>query len=166
MTDESASFEQRFASLDAASRTLSGDVAALNDTLQVVTALQKEQAEQKLRQAAVENQVTETIKRTKARDRRNRNAIFGVAIGLAVLLPIVSILVYASLITHVNLLLTQQDVQRYQNCLGRNAATMENSDRERKLGDIETNAALKEIHLDSSRTLKATVRACVQPKDR
>lgn len=152
--------EERFASLDEASRSLSIDVAALNDTLRTVAALQVEQRAQRDRQAETDRKVAQTQHESSERDRRTRRALFSVGLGLAILLPLVSALVYASLLVHVNDLLAQQNAARFENCKTRNMATLENAKREEILGRLEDNLQLKQIHLNSATDLRKGLVDC------
>jgi hypothetical protein len=160
MIDDDRSFEERFASLEEASRALSADVSALNLTLQVVAQLQTEQREQATRQAKTEESVKTAKVESELRDARTRQVVNMVALTLAVLLPLVSILVYWSLLNHVNSLIAQQQADRFASCTVRNAATLENVRRETELGKIEPNDTVRAIHVQSAQILQKGVIDC------
>lgn len=162
MIDDGRTFEERFASLEDASRALSADVSALNLTLQVVAQLQIEQREQAARQAKTEEAIKAAKVESEMRDTRTRKVVNTVALTLAVLLPLVSILVYWSLIQHVNQLLQAQQTGLYSSCTVRNEATMANVLREKELAKTEPLPAIAKIHQDSAVALSKSVVDCTR----
>lgn len=156
----SATFEQRFASLEESNRLLAADVRTLTATLQVVNDLQLEQAKQRritdetaAKVAVVEIDTQERIKRT-------RRASLSIAFGLAILLPLVSTLVYLSLLQHVNDLLQAQKRSSYQSCLIRNQATEENASREEALARLDPAKVTRDLHAESARKLRGSMIDC------
>lgn len=150
---ESDDFGQRFASLEAASRNLSLDVQSLDETLKIVNALQVEQKAQRERQDQADLNLAIAKDAADQRDMRTRRISVGVALALAIVLPIVSILIYGALIHHVSNLLTTQKAGFYASCMTRNQATLDNIKRERLLAEAETNPKVRKIHLDSAASL-------------
>ncbi len=155
-------FETRFASLEAASRSLSLDVRTLNETLQVVGALQKEQAETRRRQDEADRNLAIAKSEADARESRTRRTFGGVSLALAILLPVVSMVVYYSLIQHVDDLLAAQRANSFMSCTIRNEAAKANIQRELTLADLEDRAALKTVHRDSAQALRASLVDCSQ----
>lgn len=160
MSIEREDLESRFASLEDASRNLSGDVTALNQTLLVVADLQRKQREQALRQEQTERELASAKKISEDRDARTRTATKLISVSLGILIPVVSVLVYLSLLLHVNDLLSQQTSDRYASCLTRNQATMENQRREKALGQLEDHPELKALHLNSAAELGRAIVDC------
>lgn len=159
--DQNDAFEQKFADLGQASRTLSTDVAALNDTLRVVTALQQEQALARARQIKADELILKTAKDAKDRDARTRRALAGLGVVAAIVLGAVAILVYVATLNHVNDLLAQNQANTYASCKLRNQATTANADREFALSEVkDQSAAVRKIHLDSAEILRDSLNNC------
>jgi hypothetical protein len=144
---------ESFDSLKEASDNLALNVEALNHTLQAVNALQIEQARQKEVQEQAEKDLETARIESEQRDARTRRTFTFVGLALAILLPLVSIIVYAALLKNVNDLLDDQKSGFYNTCLTRNQATVENIRREQQLAKFEDNAQLKAIHLQSAEEL-------------
>lgn len=159
-SDDEPGFEARFASLEEASRNLSTDVIALNATLLVVAELQTEQREQGRRQEKAEQQIRMTRQLAEQREARTRSVLRLGGIVAGVLLPVVSILVYVSLIGHVNELLAQQRSAQYTNCGIRNQVPLLNAQREFLLAGLEKDPRLKAVHQESARQLTNSVVDC------
>lgn len=158
--NERDDLESRFASLEDATRSLSGDVTALNSTLQIVAELQRKQREQALAQEQIAHDIETAKAASAARDARTRTATKMVGVSLGILIPVVSALVYLSLLLHVNDLLSQQSADRYAGCVTRNQATMENQRREQALGELEKNPDAKVLHLNSAKELGRALVDC------
>jgi hypothetical protein len=144
---------ESFDALKEASDTLNLNVEALNHTLQAVNALQVEQARQKKVQEKAEQDLEAARIESEQRDARTRRTFTFVGLSLAVLLPLVSLLVYAALLNHVNDLLDQQQASRYSNCIARNQATTENIRRELELAKIGDDPKVMAIHRQSAEEL-------------
>ncbi len=153
-------FEGRFASLEQASKALSLDVQTMTAMLRVVGDLQKEQAEQRRRQDEADRALLESQAATEARETRTRRTFGGVALTLSVILPLVSIMVYWSLIQHVDNLLAAQKASFYTSCMTRNEATRANARREALLAEADKDAAVEKIHRDSVDALNAAIVDC------
>lgn len=160
MPDHEVMLEERLASLEDASRLLSTEVTSLNSTLIIVADLQKQQRAQAERQTKTEAAIVATRQAAVERDRRTRNAVRAIVIGLSLILPIVAILVYASLVQHVNELLSNQKQDRYNSCLVRNSATAENVRRESVLAELEPNKDIKLVHQQSALILQKGLVNC------
>jgi cell division protein ZapA (FtsZ GTPase activity inhibitor) len=159
-THDEEDLDARFAGLEAASRGLSADVTALNSTLLVVADLQRKQREQAARQQKTEQEIAAARQMNAERDARTRTATRAFATALAILIPLISILVYWSLIVHVNELLSTQSADRFTGCQVRNDATRENATRENALGQLESDPKLKALHLDSAAQLNRSLVNC------
>jgi hypothetical protein len=160
VNEDEREFESRFKSLEDASRALSSDVSALNETLIVVGELGRRQREQAEKIAAAEDQVISAKRIADARDARTRRVVNMVAVTLGVLLPVVSILVYLALIQHVNELLTEQYRTSYTSCTLRNQVNLDNAEREGKLASIEKDPEVARIHSSSAEQLRASLVDC------
>lgn len=160
MADDTANLEQRFASLEEASRGLSLDVQTLNDALRTVAQLTVEQAAQKRRQDDADQALIDAKTQADARENRNRRTFGGLALGLAVILPLASILVYAALISHVNDLLSAQQSGFFNSCSLRNQATRDNVSRENALADANTDPVIVRIHRSSAENLSRSIVNC------
>lgn len=156
--------ETRFKDLEDSNARLAADVRALTSMLQVVNDLQIEQRAAQRRADATEKKVQAVESAANERIARTRQAVNIAAATLAVLLPVVSIIVYISLINHVNDLIDVQNRNAYTNCNIRNRGTMENADREGALAKLEDNPALKKIHTDSSVKLRGSLTDCSKYK--
>jgi hypothetical protein len=152
--------DQRFAGLENASRNLSADVTALNNTLQVVAELQRQQRDQAAKQAATDTEISKQKKASLERDRRQRNALRSTATAAILLLAAASFLVYFTMLNHVNGLLEQQKQDRYSGCLTRNEGTEENIRRELVLSRIDDTAAKRELHAQSAKMLGTALVDC------
>lgn len=153
-------FENRFASLEQASKALSVDVQTMTAMLRVVGDLQKEQAEQRRRQDEADRALLEAKAATDAREARTRRTFGGVALTLSVILPLVSIMVYWSLIQHVDDLLAAQKASFYNSCQTRNEATRANAKREALLAEADKDKAVEQIHRDSVVALNKAIVDC------
>jgi hypothetical protein len=147
--DQRASFEERFTSLERSNLALAVDVRALTETLQIVNELQIEQRAAARRAAD-----------TDLRLARTRRSINVATIAMAILLPLISIIVYLVLIAHVNNLLNENDADRQAACNTRNQGTMADIARERRLAAFETNKELKKVHTDSADEISKSVIDC------
>jgi hypothetical protein len=154
------SFETRFASLEDASRNLSADVQALNSTLLVVADLQSKQREQALRMEKTESDAREAKLAAEDQDRRVKNVGRAIALALAIILPLASILMYWGLTQHVNDLIADQQALRYEQCLQRNLATQANIDRELALAEMDKDSDVSKIHSDSAVSLRKGLVTC------
>jgi hypothetical protein len=154
--------ENRFASLENACHALSTNVMALTDTLVIVADLQREQREQTLRQEKTDREIAAAKKMAAARYARTRTVTRWIALGMSVLIPVVSVIVYASLLVYVNELLRSQNKDRFANCTTRNLATAESIRREELLGKLDDNPAVRQVHLSSAIELKKSQLDCSQ----
>ncbi len=155
-------FEDRFASLEEASRLLSRDVSALNTTLMVVADLQRAQAEQEERQRKTEQAIDSAKTASAARDARTRRSLATLALGLAILLPVASILMYLALIGRVNQMLIDQRKGFFTSCQTRNIASRQNAEREVILARLEKDPQIARVHTDSAAALRMSLIDCSQ----
>lgn len=155
-------FEERFASLEESNRALAADVRTLTSTLRVVNDLQKEQAEQRTRQDEADRKLISAKTEADERDARTRKIVGGVSLALAIVLPLVSMLVYFSLIQHVNELLQSQQMSFFKSCSIRNQATRDNIARELALADADKDKDVKQIHTASAQALSKSIVDCNQ----
>lgn len=155
-----AEMRESFIKLGASNEALTARVADLTDTLKIVHAMQVRQTEMKEKQELVEAEVIAHKHESEERDRRTRRIFTFAGVALAVILPLVSILVYAALLNHVNDLLDQQKDGFYKTCLTRNQATNDNIRRESLLAKYETNPDIKAIHTDSAQQLTKSIIDC------
>lgn len=162
MTVTADDFDARFSSLEASNRLLAQDVRALTATIQIVSDLQIEQRKINERNAETERKVATVAKETDEKIAHNRQRATRTAVILAILLPIVSIVVYALLIDHVNELLNQQAHDRKAACLTRNAGTLADARREESLAAIEVNPTAKAIHEKSAAEIRGNVINCAK----
>ncbi len=161
LPEQPTPFESRFATLEESNRMLAADVRALTAALQVINQLQREQREAAERARRTDARVGEVEKEARLRAARTQRVVGFGTLTLAVLLPLVSLIVYASLIGHVNDLLNQQAEDRLAACKQRNIGTQVNVDRERELGLLEpAGSQRRAIHLESSKKLAATAINC------
>lgn len=154
------SMEERFASLEESNKALASDVRALTTTLQVVNELQIEQRSQSRRQTEMDAQLALTKQETEARLARTRRSVTVATLAMAVLLPVVSIIVYTVLIAHVNDLLDRNSADRRTACDQRNEGTMANVRRERLLASIETDEQARRIHTQSADEIESSLIDC------
>lgn len=159
MSDE-LTMEERFASLEAATRSLSGDVQALTSIMGVVSELQVKQQEQQKRVAETEAKVEAARKDTYERMTRVNRVIAYMAVAFAVLVPTVTVLVYASLISHVNDMIAENNKTAYASCIMRNKATELNADREDALAAVENDPETAIIHTRSAEQLRRSFSDC------
>lgn len=164
MSNDEHQFEERFASLEEASRALSADVVSLNKTLTVVNELQVSQREQAAKIAAAEANAVTIQKATEEREARTKRVFNAMWLSLGILLPIVSIAVYASLIMHVNALLTEQYANSYKSCMVRNQGTLDNADREGQLAHADKDPDVIRIHAESEAKLRKGIVDCSRYK--
>lgn len=155
-----STFETRFASLEEASRSLSLEVISLSDALRIVAQIRQEQSAQRQRQDEADRALLEAKNAADVREARTRRVFGGVSLALAVLLPLVSILVYWALIQHVGDLLTAQKQGFAVSCQTRNQAVMDNARREQQLAEAETDARVKRIHEESAEALTKNIVDC------
>lgn len=160
MADSPASFDERFASLEQASRSLSLDVQGLNKTLIIVAELQKEQQVQRRRQDEADALIIATKTEHDEREHRLRRTFGGVSLALTVLLPLASIIVYWVLIDHVSDLLDNQKKGFFNSCTVRNQATRDNITRETALSAADPNPATRKIHNESAEALRKSIVDC------
>lgn len=152
--------DARFASLEASSDSLAGDVKALTQVLTVVADLQSEQQAQARRNEETRKFIEKQQHENERRIERARSSSKLIGLAFAVLLPIVSILVYATLLQHVNNLLDEQAKNRLVSCGIRNEATLSNIRREQTLADLEKDPAVKHAHENSVEELKRSLVNC------
>lgn len=157
-----STLEERFASLEESTRSLSADVRSLVVALQAIKEIEARQREIATRTAATEAKLSKAEIAAKAREKRTRKAVSTIGLAMAVLLPAVSILVYWSLITHVNNLLDQGRQDRLASCQTRNGGTQSNLDRERILANIVKDPAERKVHADSAEQLSHSLVDCVR----
>lgn len=152
--------EDRFASLEASNDLLTGHVKALTDAISIVNELQSEQQAMARRNEETRKMIEKRQAETEARIERNRVSSRLVGFAFAILLPVVSILVYATLLQHVNNLLEQQAKNRLTSCGIRNEGTLSNIRREQTLADLEQDPAVKHAHENSVAELKKSLVNC------
>lgn len=157
---EGPSFEERFATLEASNNSLANDIRALTATLQIVNELQIEQKAQARRQLEAETMAAVDKKATEVRLDGQRRAINVAAIAVAILLPLVSLVVYLFLLNHVNDLLDRNSSDRQAACEARNAGTQADVRREQLLADISDDPAERKIHQDSSDEIAESLIDC------
>lgn len=157
--------EARFATLETACLNLSTNVTALTDTLIIVADLQRQQREQAQRQEKTERELAAAQAISAARYLRTRTVTRWVALAMSVLIPVVSIIVYGSLLVYVKDLLHSQNKDRYANCLTRNKATTESIRREELLGRVDKDPEVRKVHLDSAEELAKSQLDCSQYKE-
>ena len=155
-------YDQQLRELDDSNRMLAADVKALADTISTVNALQIEQRRQQRENEETARRVTQVEKEADARIRRTRQTINLTTGALAVLLPLVSILVYLSLLNQVQGLLDQQARDRVTSCKQRNIGTQANIDRERKLASYTTDPRTAAAHTESANQLEKSIIDCDQ----
>lgn len=156
-------FESRFGSLEESNRSLASDVRALTSTLKIVNDLQIEQREMARRNTERDHRVDSVEKDAAAKIARTRTALNLVGITLTVLLPLVSLVVYLSLIAHVNDLLNQQGRDRLAACLQRNSGTAAEVRREQQLADLQpAGSPERGIHQQSAQAIARTAINCQQ----
>lgn len=158
--DERATFEERFSSLERSNVALAADVRALTETLQIVNELQIEQRAQARRAIETEERLDANKTDTDLRLARTRRSINVATVAMAILLPLVSIIVYLVLIDHVNDLLSENDTDRRAACDTRNQGTQADIARERRLAEFETNPELKKVHSDSADQIAKSLIDC------
>lgn len=152
--------EERFASLEASNESLIGHVQALTKALEVVADLQTQQQALAARNEETRNFLEKRQAEAELRIDRARRSASLIGFGFAILLPLVSILVYATLIQHVNELLAQQAKSRLISCSIRNEGTMSNIRREQTLADLEKDPAVKHAHENSVIELRRSLVDC------
>jgi hypothetical protein len=157
--------QTRFESLEVACLSLTDTVLALNETLIVVADLQREQREQARRQEKTEQEIVAARETSAARYARTRTATRWIALGMSVLIPVVSVIVYVSLLVYVQDLLRASNKDRFANCQLRNGSTVAGIRREMALADLEKDPAKKQVHLDSAAELTKTQIDCSVYKD-
>jgi hypothetical protein len=158
--DRARLLERRFATLEEASRNLSLDVQALTETLKVVSQLQVEQREQRRKQTELDEAIVQARRDAQERNARTRKT-FLLGIGaLAVILPLVSVLVYWSLLANVNQLLREQRATSYASCQTRNQSTADQAAREQALADAEKDQTLRVVHSRSAEQLRSGTVNC------
>lgn len=148
-----AAIDAKFAALEEASRSLSADVQTLNSHLEVVNKLQTEQREISRRNEETQRHLNKVETEAVERSKRTQRVLRWVGWGMAVLIPLVSILVYWSTIAHVNDLLSQSRAERLRGCEIRNEATRAHQRREDALAAAESDPLKKRIHEESAREL-------------
>ncbi len=146
--------------LDEGSRMLRDDVKGLTDTLHLLQDVQDKQRLAELENIKTRAKVTEIQRETQERGNRLRRSIGMVGLALAILLPLVSTLVYISLIEHVDNLLSQQRTDRIAACQARNAGTQGNIAREEQLAILDENPAVQKAHRDSVIALRGSLLNC------
>ena len=163
--------ETQLRTLNASNKQLSIDVRALTDAVMLVQKLDAEQQEMKLKAAEAEKRIAEVDLVTQDKINRTRRAGIVAAAFAAVVIPVVSILVYLALINHVNQLLDEQREQAaalqetanrnsFTSCTTRNMAAVENAQREEELAKIETDPRVVRIHAESAAKLRTTLNDC------
>lgn len=160
--DGGASFEERFTTLEASNVSLAADIRALTTTLKVVNELQVEQRAQARRVEDTEKVVSSNKSETDERLARTRRSVNVATLAMAILLPVVSIIVYLVLIDHVNDLLDENSSDRRAACENRNAGTQADVDRERLLAQIEDDPMAKKIHSDSATEIAKSKIDCTE----
>ncbi len=151
---------EQFRILDEGNRMLAGDVRGLTESLALLQQLQENQRETDRRAREAQANVNRVERESTERNARVRRS-FTLATGaMAILLPLVSILVYASLIQHVDNLLSQQRRDRIASCQARNAGTLGNIAREEILAELDENPAVQKAHRDSVVALRASLIDC------
>jgi hypothetical protein len=158
--DRTRLLERRFATLEDASRNLSLDVQALTETLKVVSQLQVEQREQRRKQNQLDADIIQARRDSVERNNRTRKTFLWGIGALAVILPLVSVLVYWALLSNVNQLLKEQRVNSFNSCSTRNQSTLDQAARERALADAEKDADLRAVHSRSAEQLRAATVDC------
>lgn len=153
-------FNQRFLSLEQSNRSLAADVRALTSTLTVVNELQERQRQTMKKQAEIDRSITQNERHAKEREKRSLRVVLGVGLALAVLLPLVSLIVYAGLLRHVNELLDQQQAVAYQSCIARNEGASNSADREATLARLEADPQVKALHANSAAALRKSLLDC------
>jgi hypothetical protein len=156
-----STLEERFASLEESTRSLSADVRSLVVALQAIKEIEARQREIATRTAATETKLSKAEVAAKEREKRTRKAVGMTGLAMAVLLPAVSILVYWSLISHVNDLLDQGRKDRLASCQTRNGGTQSNLDREQILARLEKDPAARKAHADSAEQLSHSLVDCM-----
>lgn len=154
------SLEERFASLEESTLTLSTDVKGLTAAIGIVNAIQTKQSAIERRAEEVRRAMDERNTEQEERIRRTRRATNLVGLTLAVLLPVASIIVYVVLLQHVNTLLDRQAQDRYASCVARNLGTEAGIRREQTLARLEKNDELKAAHTRSARELATSLINC------
>ena len=125
MTDDERPLDEaRFQGLEEASLDLAVQVGTLVRALQVVAELQKAQQDQSERQAATEAQVTRDQIIALDRYRRVNRVQLMTAIGVAVAVPMVSLLAYWTLTVQVNAQFTETTDDLFATCEKRNYANV------------------------------------------
>jgi fatty acid desaturase len=163
MTNDAEDLESRFTSLEDASRNLSADVRGLNATLLVVADLQTKQREQAARMEKAEAEARSAKQLATDQDRRNLMIWRWGALILAVVLSVISLLLYFLLTQHVNDLIDAQAQDRYQQCQLRNAGTVASYTREEALAKLESDPDIARLHSDSAKVLRRAVLQCRKP---
>lgn len=136
------SLEERFSGLEASNRDLTDEIRKLSEALINVHELTKK------------HQILD------AKSDRIRRNVRATTLAFAIVLPLLTLGLYATLVDHVDDLFDDFNATRYQGCVDRNAATIENARRERALADAEDNAAIRAIHQQSAKTLDGTLVDC------
>jgi uncharacterized membrane protein len=157
--------QSRFESLEVACLSLTTTVHALNETLIIVADLQRGQREQALRQEKTEVALATARDVAAARYARTRTVTRWIALGMSVLIPIVSVIVYVSLLVYVQDLLRSSNKDRYANCQLRNGTTEALVRREEALGRLEEDLARKAVHISTASELEQTKIDCSVYKD-
>jgi hypothetical protein len=153
-------FTQEFQSLEEASRGLSGDVQALNAALEVVNRLQVEQRDQRAKTADNAREIERARELSEKRNTHYNRIVTAGSAGAVVLLAIVAVLIYVATLHHVNHLLAEQQLARYQSCQIRNQGTESNIAREQQLAKLDTTAALRNLHATSAIELQKSQIDC------
>lgn len=164
-TDEEGDQErmrESFAILTETSRELVEHVQALTETLKVVNGLQQDMMHQRERQDSIDKEIALNRAASEDRDTRTRRTLTFAGVCMGILLPLVSILIYAALINHVNDLLDGQKKGFYTTCLTRNQATQDNITREKALADADKDAQVEAIHNESAQDLAKSIVDCTK----
>lgn len=159
---EGPSFEERFTTLESSNNRLAADVRALTATLQIVNELQIEQRAAARRADETNQRIDAGKTDTDYRIMRTKRSIQVATFAMAILLPLVSIVVYLVLIDHVNDLLRENDADRRAACETRNRGVMADYERERQLAATERDPDLKKVHADSAAKIHSSIINCAK----
>lgn len=161
---ENSGLNTQMTDLRSAGASLSADISGLKQTLLVVKDLQVQQSTQAERQRATDMRLERDRIDSMARESRLRRTLSILTLVLGVTLPLVSILVYAALISHVDALLDEQKASAYTSCTVRNRSAIDNADREKRLAALEPTAQLRAVHAQSSQELRQNLNDCSKYK--
>lgn len=150
----------RFSTLEGSNLSLAAEVQGLTKVLNVISDLQVEQ--RRIRETAeqAEREVKRVEREATARDHRARQVTSRWTLAAAVILPLVSIIIYVALLDHVNRLLNETDESRIRVCETVNSGTSANIQREQILASAETHSALRQAHERSVAALRRSIVNC------